>query len=63
MRGFRRQYGQETASKSMSPGFGLSRDATWLAGDSEIVPGLASVTAVMCQDGMSVSRPERRLYP
>jgi len=47
MRRFRSQYGQETASKSMGPGFGLSRDATWLAGDSEIVPGLAPVTAVM----------------
>ena len=41
----RGQYGQETSSKSADPSIGLSRDTTWISGDTQIVLGLAPVTA------------------
>jgi hypothetical protein len=42
----RGQYGQETPGKTMDPSLGLSRDSTWVSGDTEIVLGLSPVTAV-----------------
>ena len=41
----RAQYGQETASKSSDPAIGLSRDMTWISGDTQIVLTAIPVTA------------------
>ena len=41
----RRQYGPETLGKAMDPAAGLSHEATWIAGDTEIILSAAPVTA------------------
>ncbi|HEY8975089.1 MAG TPA: hypothetical protein VIN75_12785 [Burkholderiaceae bacterium] len=41
----RRQYGQETLGKAMDPAAGLSYDASWTAGDTEIILSASPVSA------------------
>jgi hypothetical protein len=40
----RTRYGQETMGKAMDPAAGLAYDATWTAGDTEIILSVAPVT-------------------
>jgi guanyl-specific ribonuclease Sa len=40
----RSQYGQEASSKSSDPSLGLSREATWVSGDTEIALVVTPVT-------------------
>ena len=41
----RKQYGQETGGPGMDPAAGLSRDMTWLAGDTQVTLVATPVTA------------------
>jgi hypothetical protein len=41
----RKQYGAETLGKAMDPAAGLSYDATWAAGDTEVILSASPVTA------------------
>jgi hypothetical protein len=41
----RKQYGPETLGQAMDPAAGLSHEATWAAGDTEIILSASPVTA------------------
>jgi len=41
----RKQYGAEALGKTMDPAAGLSYDATWAAGDTEVILSASPVTA------------------